>query len=98
MTGTIAYKATPLREYVSRVFLVHCTAIQLSSPLASTLYLLPKDQTLKGKSLKATKESPYIAEHFSHNQTTLSPYDLVSSPRIAQAPHEDLSSDDPVVS
>jgi len=50
------------------------------------------------KPLKATKESPYVVEHFSHDQTTLSPHNLVSSPRIAQAPHRDLSSDDPVVS
>ncbi len=67
------------------------------SPLTSTLYFLPKDQTLK-RVIKQRKGSPYIAEHFSRSQTTLSPNDLASSPRIAQAPHWVLLSDDPVVS
>ncbi len=43
----VAYKVIPLQGYVSRVFFVHCTAIEPSSPLTSTLYFLPKDQTLK---------------------------------------------------
>src|SRR6266478_3560115 len=41
------------------------------SPLISILYFLPKDQTLK-RAIKATKESPYIVEHFSRTDNTKS--------------------------
>src|SRR6266478_274849 len=61
-----------------------------SDPLFSILSLLPKDQTLK-RVIKQLRESPRVAEHFSHNRrTTLSPHDLSSSPRVASAPHKRL--------
>src|SRR6266478_8504877 len=61
-----------------------------SDPLFSILSLLPKDQTLK-RVIKQLRESPRVAEHFSHDhRTTLSPHDLASSPRVASAPHKRL--------
>src|SRR6266446_3769431 len=61
-----------------------------SNPLFSILSLLPKDQTLK-RVIKQLRESPRVAEHFSHDyRTTLSLHDLASSPRIASAPHKRL--------
>src|SRR6266403_1379031 len=55
-----------------------------SSLLISTLYLLLRNQTLE-RIAKATKESPYIAEHLSQYQTTL------KSTRLSVIP-EDRSS------
>ncbi len=93
----VGYKATVLRGMSSECSLFIVLQSDLSSPLVSTLYFLPKDQTLK-RVIKQRKGPPYVAEHFSHSQTTLSPHGLVSSLRIAQAPHRVLLSDDPVVS
>ncbi len=92
----VGYKEALLRGMSSECSLFIVLQSDPSSPLISILYFLPKDQTLK-QVTKQRKGSPYVAEHFSHDQTMLSSYDLASSPRIAQAPHRVLLSDDPVV-
>src|SRR6266403_870344 len=62
---------------------------ELPSPLISILYFLPKDQTLK----RVTRQlrNHLMLLNTSHtNRQTLSPYDLVSSPRITQSASQRL--------
>ncbi len=85
----VGYKVAPLWGYVSRVFFVHSTAIRTILLLISILSLLPKDQTLK----RVTKQlrSHLTLLNTSHPDKTLSPYDLASSPRIAQSASQETS-------
>ncbi len=94
----VGYKETILRGMSSECSLFTVLQSEPPSPLISILYFLPKDQTLE-RVIRQLRSHLTLLNTSHTKQTTLSPYDLVSSLRIAQAPHKrDSSPDDPVVS
>ncbi len=83
----VGYKATLLRGMSLECSSFIVLQSDPHSPLFSTLYLLPKDQTLK-QVIKQLREPPCVAEHFSLKDKQLNTKSAWLSviPRIAQAP------------